>query len=32
MKLLLAEGLSLPPDLATHVTLIAGKRGSACSW
>lgn len=27
-KLLLADGLSLPPDLATHVTLIAGKRGS----
>lgn len=27
-KLLLADGLSLPPDIATHVTLIAGKRGS----
>ena len=27
-KLLLADGLSLPADLATHVTLIAGKRGS----
>ena len=27
-KLHLADGLSLPADLATHVTLIAGKRGS----
>lgn len=27
-KLLLADGLSLPPDVATHVVLIAGKRGS----
>jgi hypothetical protein len=28
MKLHLAEGLNLPDDVATHVTLIAGKRGS----
>lgn len=27
-RLQLADGLSLPPDIATHVTLIAGKRGS----
>jgi uncharacterized protein len=27
-KLVLAEGLSLPPDIATQVVLIAGKRGS----